>query len=169
MFSVLLASAAARAEASLSFCINEICSDNGGHYSVASAAPDYIELRNLTGQPVSLDGFYISDDQDHLNKYSLNGYTIPENGYLILAADKKELPFKLSASDGEELFLSDSEKKIRQQVNLPPLEKDTTYSLQESGEWHIAEPTPMAENAEGTPYVKKVYVASPRFSHEAGF
>lgn len=169
LFSLLLASAAVRAEASLSFCVNEICSDNGGNYLIANAAADYVELRNLTDQAISLDGFFISDDQDHLNKFSLNGYELPENGYLILAADKKELPFKLSGSEGEELFISDGENHILQQVHLPPLEKDTTYSLQESGEWHITEPTPMAENAEGTPYVKKVYVASPRFSHEAGF
>ncbi len=123
LFSLLLTSAAVQAEDSLSFCINEICSDNDGSYFIAQAAPDYIELRNLTDQVISLDNFFISDDQDHLTKFSLNGYSIPENGYLILAVDKKELPFKLSASDGEELFISDSEKKIWQQVNLPPLEK----------------------------------------------
>ena len=169
LFSILYAFPEARAEAPLSFCINEICSDNDGHYLIEHTAPDYIELRNLTDQAISLDGFFISDDQDHLNRFSLAGYGIPENGYLILAADKKELPFKLSASDGEELYLSDGAKTVWQQVALPPLEKDTTYSLQENGEWQITVPTPFSPNAEGTPYVKKVYVASPRFSHEAGF
>ena len=150
------------------FYINEICSGNGGHYTIAGSAPDYIELHNPSGRTISLDGYYISDDEDHLDKFSLAGYSIPGNGYLILAADKKELPFKLSSS-GEDLFLSDAEGNILQSVELPEIEKDTTYSLQPDGSWHVSEPTPMEENLEGTPYVKVVYVASPRFSHEAGF
>ena len=49
---------AARAEASLSFRINEIGSDNGGHYTIEDAAPDYLELYNLTDQVLPLDGFF---------------------------------------------------------------------------------------------------------------
>ena len=159
----------ARAEALLSVCINEICSSNSGHYTIEGSAPDYVELRNLTSQELALDGFFVSDDEDHLQKFSLAGYSVPGNGYLILAANKKELPFKLSASEKGELFLSDEEGRILQRVSLPPLEKDATYSLQENGEWHITEPSPLTANMEGTPYVETVYVASPRFSHEAGF
>ena len=169
IFVLLSTLSAACAEAPNSFRINEICSDNGGHYTIEDSTPDYVELYNLTDQSLSLDGFFISDDEDHLDRFSLDGYVIPENGYITLTADKKELPFKLSASDGEDLFLSDGERNIMQHVILPPLEQETTYSLQENGEWQIAEPTPLAENVEGTPYVKKVYVASPRFSHPAGF
>ena len=166
--SFLLFCVSAQTEAPLSVCINEICSSNGGHFSIGGSAPDYIEIRNLTDQARSLDGFFISDDEDYLQKYSLDGYTIPENGYIILAADKKELPFKLSAS-GEELFFSDQGGNILQHVVLPPLEKDDTYSLQEDGEWQITEPTPLAANKKGTPYAAKAHVASPRFSHNSGF
>ena len=98
----------------------------------------------------------------------LAGYSIPAKGYLVLAADKKELPFKLSSS-GEELFLSDAEGNIVQYVELPQIEKDTTFSLQPDGNWHVSDPSPMARNLEGVPYVKVVYVSAPRFSHEAGF
>ena len=156
------------AETPLPFCINEICSGNGGHFTIGGSAPDYIELYNLMDQEISLDGYFISDDEDHPGKYPLDGYTIPENNYIILAADKKELPFKLSAA-GEELFLSDKEGNILQHVVLPPLEKDNTYSLQEEGEWQITEPTPLTVNQKGISYEAKAYVASPRFSHNAGF
>jgi len=161
--------ASVRAEALLSVCINEICASNAGHYTIGGSAPDYVELHNLTDQALSLDGFFISDDEDHLLKFSLDGYRIPENGYIVLAADKKEMPFKLSVSGGDELFLSDADGNILQRVSLPPLEKDETYSLQENGEWQLTDPSPLGENMEGVPYVAKVYVASPRFSHEAGF
>lgn len=156
------------ADTVLPFCINEICSGNGGLYTVNGTAPDYIELHNLTGKSVSLDGYFLSDDEDHLQKFSLDGYKIPSGGYLVLLADKKELPFKLSSS-GEDLYLSDSNGLVLQHVTLPEIEKDSTYSLQADGIWHVTEPTPMKANLAGVPYVKKVYVASPRFSHEAGF
>jgi len=155
-------------ESGIPFLINEICSGNSGHYIVAGDSPDYIELHNLTGRTITLDGYFVSDDEDHLDKFSLAGYSIPGKGYLVLAADKKELPFKLSSS-GEELFLSDADGNILQHVELPEIEKDTTFSLQPDGTWHITDPTPKASNLEGVPYVKVVYVASPRFSHEAGF
>ena len=158
----------ARKETGVPFVINEICSGNGGHYTIDGSSPDYIELHNITKRSISLDGYFISDDEDHLDKFPLAGYSISRNGYLVLAADKKELPFKLSSS-GEELFLSDESGNIIQHVELPPLEKDTTFSLQPDGTWHITDPSPMAENKEGVPYVKVVYVAAPRFSHEAGF
>jgi hypothetical protein len=167
--SFVLPCASARAEALLSVCINEICSSNGGHYTIEGSAPDYVELHNLTDQELALDGFFISDDEDHLQKYPLSGYSIPEKGYIVLAADKKELPFKLSASGGSDLFLSDQDGHILQRAALCPLEEDQTYSLQENGEWLLTEPTPLAKNAEGVPYVEKVYVAAPHFSHAAGF
>ena len=159
---------AVRIESGVPFFINEICSGNGGHYNVDGSSPDYIELHNTSGRSVSLDGYFLSDDEDHPDKFSLAGYSIPGKGYLVLAADKKELPFKLSSS-GEELFLSDADGNILQYVELPEIEKDTTFSLQPDGTWHITDPTPKASNLEGVPYVKVVYVASPRFSHEAGF
>ena len=163
----LFSCASTRNDTTFPFCINEICSNNGSHYEVAGSTPDYIELHNLTEWPVRLDGYYLSDDEDHLKKFSLDGYMIPANGYLILLADNKELPFKLSALI-ESLYLSDSDGIIIQHVSLPELEKDSTFSLQEDGTWHISEPTPMEENLPGEPHIK-VYVAAPRFSHTAGF
>lgn len=164
----LLSCVSTREEEGVPFVINEICSGNGGHYTVDGSSPDYIELHNNTGRAISLDGYFLSDDEDRPDKFPLAGYSIPAKGYLVLAADKKELPFKLSSS-GEELFLSDAEGNMVQYVELPQIEKDTTFSLQPDGTWHVSDPSPMARNLEGVPYVKVVYVSAPRFSHEAGF
>lgn len=151
------------------FCINEICSSNGSSFILDGKTPDYIEFRNLTEKELSLDGCFLSDNKDRLNLFPLEGYVIPARSWIVLAADKIELPFKLSASDGEELYLSDREGRILQHVTLPPLEKDTAYSLQEDGTWHVTSPTPLAANVSGKPYVRKVYTAPPVFSHSAGF
>lgn len=151
------------------FCINEICSSNGSSYILDGKTPDYIELRNLTEENLSLDGCFLSEDRNRLKRFSLEGYVIPAGSYIVLAADKKELPFKLSASDGEELYLSDGEGRILQHVTLPPLKRDTAYSLQEDGSWHVESPTPLGTNASGQPYVRKGDTAPPSFSHPAGF
>ena len=166
---MLLAASAISEEAGLPFCINEICSKNGGSFVREGKASDYIELRNRTEMDLSLDGFYLSNDEDRLNRFSLSGYEIPKASFLILWADKKELPFKLSAEDGEELFLSDSDGNILQHVTVPPLERDRTYSLQEDGQWQVTEPTPMEANASGMPYVREAALTAPEFSRQAGF
>ena len=166
---ILLPALALSEEAVFPFCINEICSKNGGSFLRDGNSADYIELLNRTGKTLPLDGFFLSDKKERLDRFSLSGYVIPAESCLILLADKKELPFKLSADGGEELFLSDSEGNILQHVILPPLERDTTYSLQQDGQWHITSPTPMEANASGLPYVQDTHGAAPVFSHPSGF
>ena len=57
--------------------INEVCSSNfnllqdeNGNYS------DYIELWNPTDEVLVLDNYYVSDDSDKPDKYSLAGITL---------------------------------------------------------------------------------------------
>lgn len=83
--------------------INEVCSNNyaaqsneNGDYS------DYIELYNPGKTTVSLDGCFLSDDEKDLEKYALEGISIPAKGYTLIWLDK-ESSFRISR-DGEKLF-----------------------------------------------------------------
>lgn len=50
--------------------------------------PDWFELKNTTAAPVSLDGYFISDDSGNPFKWQVpNGATIPANGFLLFMAD----------------------------------------------------------------------------------
>ncbi len=50
--------------------------------------PDWIELKNTTDQPVSLDGFLLSDDPAEPGKWGFPpGALIPAHGYFIVWAD----------------------------------------------------------------------------------
>ena len=48
---------------------------------------DWIELRNTTGSPISIGGWYLSDNISDLKKYEIaGGTTIPANGYIVFTA-----------------------------------------------------------------------------------
>lgn len=81
-------------------------------------ADDWFELYNPTSAPVSLDGWYLSDDPSDLLQFPIpNGFTIPAKGHLLVWADgeisqndpatRQEIhaSFKLSA-DGDSIILS---------------------------------------------------------------
>ena len=74
---------------------------------------DWVELYNNSTSTVSLNGYYLSDDNTRLKKWMFPNVSIAPNDYLIVWADKDTLDtglhanFKLSAT-GEAVFLSDS-------------------------------------------------------------
>lgn len=97
--------------------INELMASNAstiadpqGHYD------DWIELWNLSDEPVDLTGKYLSDNPNNPRKWKFpEGTVIPADDYLIVWADEDgpDTPglhanFKLSAS-GEEVFLLDTD------------------------------------------------------------
>ena len=146
------------------FLINEICYGNGGDPTGSDYLPAFIEFYNPGDCILPLDSYFISDDERYPGKFLLKGYTIPAFGYLVIEVDPALLPVDLSMY-GVKLFLTDGEGRTLQSVAVPPLGKGKTYSLQPDGDWHIADPSPLAENLEGVPYV----VEPPAFSKEAGF
>jgi hypothetical protein len=55
------------------------------------AYDDWIEMRNLTTQAISLEGWYLTDNPDNLTKWRFPaGYTIPAEGYFVVYASNKE-------------------------------------------------------------------------------
>ncbi len=71
--------------------INEIMASNTRAYPDITDFedyPDWFELKNTTGSPVSLNGYFISDDPKDPFKWPVPaGASIPANGYLVLVAD----------------------------------------------------------------------------------
>jgi len=83
-----------------SIVINEILAHSTNN------AGDWVELRNTTGAPVDLSGWYLSNDAADLLKHQLTAGTIvPANGYLVI--NQAELGFALNG-DGGEIYLSSS-------------------------------------------------------------
>lgn len=87
-----------------------------GNYG--SNAADYIELYNGSDNACSLEGWFISDDDDALAKYALPDIDLPAHDYAVISASEYPAtvkgvcaPFSISQS-GETLFLSDSQNTL---------------------------------------------------------
>lgn len=94
---------------------NSMGADNYGEYD------DWVELFNNSDYAFHLNGYYLTDDAQNLTKWAFPNVTVEPGDYLVLwADDEKEqgslhTNFKISA-DGEELFLSDAEGRVLDQV-----------------------------------------------------
>lgn len=70
--------------------INEICSNNFAAQNDSNEGyPDCIELYNPGEETVSMDGSFLTDDEKELNKYSLEGISVPAGGYAIVWLPKE--------------------------------------------------------------------------------
>jgi hypothetical protein len=119
--------------------INEFMADNettvedqDGDYD------DWIEFYNNGTEPISLDGFYLSDDAGEPDQWIFPDTSIAAGGYLIVWADDDEdqeglhTNFKLSKS-GESILLSDPEMNIIDEIDFDQQLTDTTYGRYPNG------------------------------------
>ena len=135
--------------------INEVlCSNSASFKAYDGRFYDWIELYNPTSSEMSLSGYYISDDAESLTKNSLSGQTIPAGGYLVIYCSGLNITdergflhtnFKLSSSDGEKIYLSDTGTVIT--LNVPPSKENISYGLNDEGEYVWFDlPTPGSKN-----------------------
>lgn len=92
--------------------INEISATNHKNYSGARGeVDDWIELYNRSENPLSLEGYYLSDNFSKPLKWALPSVILDAGAYLVVLADDKpgrgklHANFKISA-EGEEIILS---------------------------------------------------------------
>lgn len=135
---------------------------------------DYIELYNRSDETISLDGWYLSDDKEHLAKGSLTGVVIEPKSYAVIYADGKgesdnSVAFKIS-SDGEAVFLSDAEGNLVDHIYVPKQEFGTVYARVYDGadQWCSMESTTGYRNDDGRKVAEKSLKA-PDFSKPSGF
>ena len=118
--------------------------------------PDWIELHNPGSEPVSLAGFYLSDDGGRPDRTALaEDAEVAPGGYALFFAsgtvddDPQTLPFRLSAS-GEELLLSydagDGAEPL-DATEYGPQTSDVSLARDADGDWvEDDSPTPGGPN-----------------------
>jgi hypothetical protein len=95
---------------------------------------DWIELINLTNDPVDLFGLYLTDDVTNPDKFAFPENSIIEpNSYLLVWADEEDTVssflhanFKLSA-DGEDLMISDGAGLVIDSLTFGPQTADISW------------------------------------------
>lgn len=154
-------------KASTSVVINEVCSRS-------STGEDYIELYNATSEKISLDGWFLSDDKENPDKQRLNEFSLDPYGYLVLYATgeiekENHLNFKID-QNGEQIFLSNPQAEIVDQVYVPSMSLNTVYARETDGShtWDIYESTMGMSNADAIKAIKRS-LEMPVFSHESGY
>lgn len=107
--------------------------DNFGDFS------DWIEIKNLGDTPQDLQGWYLTDDKNRLDKWAFPNAEIGANGHLVVFASGRNLVndpnylhtnFQLD-SEGEYLALVRPDFSIAHEFNpqYPPQMKDISYGL----------------------------------------
>ena len=134
--------------------INEVkVSEYSNYYVETEQHYDWVELINVSGEPVRLSDYYLSDDEDELWQYRLPDMTLSPGGIteiLCCKEDPKIKPysgFSLNA-ERERLFLSSS-RGIEDYVSLHDIPYDSSYGRLpgESGFFYLAEPTENRPNS----------------------
>ncbi len=130
-------------------CISEVQASGGEH--------DWVELYNYGTEPLSLHGWYLSDDPDSPGKYPLPALVLAAGERVVLTTDSSaahSLGFRLSAR-GETVVLTSPEGHTAHTVEVPPSVAGLSYGCVENGTyppvdfvWYAA-PTPAASNADG--------------------
>lgn len=118
---------------------------------------DWIELYNASGEAISLEGLYVTDDLDEPLAHALPMLSVPANGHLLLWADKEvelgdyHLPFALE-KNGEALGLSYLDDRgnpvLLDGIAFGTQEDDVSWArIPDGGEWsEQAAPSPGQEN-----------------------
>lgn len=165
--------------------MNEVCSHNLSLVlDDRGKSSDYIELYNPSFTTVSLDGWYLTDQEKLSEQARLPQMEIGPRSYLLLFADgsagqsKDEesgevcyyLGFRLNEA-GETLTLADQNGNVVDSVEVPSLATDLSYVRRKDGReaWCVVKNgSPGESNKDTLAYVIPTLEA-PSFSAESGF
>ncbi|MBU0691088.1 lamin tail domain-containing protein, partial [bacterium] len=121
---------------------------------------DWIELFNFGEETLALSGFYLTDNEDDLQQWSLPDTFLAPGEFMMLWADNDEdqdglhTNFKISA-DGEVLILSNGDG-ILDEIDFGVQRADVSYGRYPdgTGEYREMYPTPGEANVNDAPSIE---------------
>ena len=147
--------------------INEVSVYNDRYFESSTLGfCDWVELKNISSEPVDLSGYYISDDYKDLQKFNLPAISLePGALIIILCSDSTKeyfgtytlAPFSLS-SDSESLYISSSTGALSDYAPLRNIPYGCTFGREDgkNGFFYFDEPTPETANGSGSRRVSEV-------------
>lgn len=120
---------------------------------------DWLEIKNVSDEPVMLSDYYLSDDDDYLKLWRFPDKLLYSGQSIIVLCDDSykapneghlKAPFKLG-SERERVYLSDSEGKLRDYVFLRDIPYDCSYGRVDgqNGFFFFDRPSPDSPNYGG--------------------
>lgn len=150
---------AAEISGSSVFQFSEIMSSNGSALmDDANEYPDWVELTNTGSSAMDLEGFVIAKQTDTTRQFVFPEMALQPGEHVVVFCDNTlanvagsafHAPFKISAA-GDTIMLFNPSGTAVEAVNVPAMEKNTSYYKDAAGEWVAGkEYTPnMANTAE---------------------
>ena len=139
--------------------INEVMvSDPNARFSPYEGS-DWVELKNVSDAPVSLSGWYLSDDDDNYRKARLPSVSLEPGELTVVRCDQ----LGLSLSSGvEALFLSQRSSGLQDWLVLRDIPYGGSFGRMsgKNGGFFFAEATPDKENHNGRRRVSATPVAT---------
>jgi len=135
----------------------------------------WVEIVNTSGAPMSLSGYSLTNNANHIGLFPLPDVTVAAGQKLLIFADgtgaqvegEIHTNFKIKVSGGDTLILADSAGQIVDAVRIDRIPSDMSYGRL-PGQNHfvyLQAPTPREENS-GLSYLEKC--DQPAFSHVMG-
>ncbi len=129
--------------------INEFLASNDANTADQDGEfDDWIELYNNSASAINLEGYYLSDNESDMMKWTFPaGSEISADGYLIIWADNDETQaglhsnFKLSSA-GESIYLSDASGTIIDQIAFTSQTTDLSFARIPNGTGNFQSATP---------------------------
>lgn len=137
--------------------INELMSSNDSTaVDDNGMTSDWIEVMNVSGNPVDLSGYTLAKDQKASNVFKFPEHTLQPGECAVVYADSTlkqnagavyHAPFRLS-SQGGTLMLFNASGTAIDSVNFPAMTADMSYVRQEQSVWNISSmATPGMDNS----------------------
>ena len=122
---------------------------------------DWVELKNISAAPVSLSGWYLSDDDDFYRKAPLPAVTLEPGELTVLRLD--QLGFSLNGGN-EALFLSHEQMGLCDWLALRDIPYGGSYGRMPgmNGAFFFSAASPDEENRDGKRRVSAMPVATER-------
>lgn len=159
--------------------ISELRSDrDSALYDISGSYHGFVELYNTGSEPISLDGWYLTDTRNDLQKYRISDCVIPPHGYMVFWSNDEEdfegIPLEgfflgMSLQEKETVILSDPRRTAMDKIMIPALESNHSYAREAAaGAWGMRTATPGSAN-DGPVIPHSVQIDPPVFSQPSGF
>ena len=120
---------------------------------------DWVEIKNISDQPVLLSDYYLSDKDEEPQRFRLPAQTLKAGACILLVCGEPDISlygttpctgFSLNASH-EQLYLSDGTGRLIDRMNLRDIPFGASYGRLDGqpGFYYFSEPTPGRDNADG--------------------
>jgi hypothetical protein len=137
---------------------------------------DWIEVYNVSGSPVNLAGYYLTDSPGNLHKWALPSQTLGTGQRILFFASNRDglagayyhTNFKLTQMKYETIVLSNGVNNVVDSVTIKPTQMNHSRGRMTDGSnlWGVfSSPSPDAANS--TTYTR--YALTPQFSISPGF